>query len=270
MGIFTEPLVRKAALEVALLGLACGPLGVWVLLHRQAFAAESLSHGMLPGLVIAAIAGAPLILGAAGGVLVAAAAIALASRDPRLGPDVGVAVAVGALVGAGTLLALGPDSPPRLEEVLFGDPLGATTGDLIASGALAIAALAALAALHRSLTLTAFDRVSATALGARPHTIELALLATLAAVTVAAAPALGNLLLVALVLGPATAALLITTRLSGALALAAGLAVAAGAAGLALSYELDIAAGASIAICAIIPVLAYPSVERTVSTRQRT
>src|SRR3712207_7884801 len=46
-------------------------LGVWVLLYRQAFAAESLSHGMLPGLVLAALAGAPILLGAAGGVAVA-------------------------------------------------------------------------------------------------------------------------------------------------------------------------------------------------------
>jgi ABC-type Mn2+/Zn2+ transport system permease subunit len=253
MGIITEPVVRRALLEVTLLGLACGPLGVWVLLNRQAFAAESLSHGMLPGLVLAALAGAPLLVGATGGVLVAAVAIALASSDDRLGPDVGVAVAVGALVGAGTLLALQPDSPPRLEEVLFGDPLGATTADLVASGLLAVAAVGALAALHRRLTLTAFDRASAAALGARPRRAELALLATLAGVTVAAAPVLGNLLLVALVLGPATAALLITTRLSGALALAAALAVFAGAAGLAASYELDMAAGAAVALCAIIP-----------------
>jgi manganese transport system permease protein len=269
MAIITDPLLRRALIETALLGLACGPLGVWVLLHRQAFAAESLSHGMLPGLVLAALAGAPLLLGAAGGVLVAALAIALASADERLGPDVGVAIAVGALVGAGALLALAPDSPPRLEDLLFGDPLGATTATLIASAALAIAALTALGALHRQLTLAAFDRPSAAALGTRPRTADLALLATLAAVTVAAAPVLGNLLLVAIIIGPAAAALLATRRLPGALALAAVYAVLAAAAGLLLSYALDVATGACIAICAIIPALVHSSVERTMPKRQR-
>ncbi|MEA2172036.1 MAG: hypothetical protein QOF76_5336 [Solirubrobacteraceae bacterium] len=270
MSAFGDPLSRRAMLEVALLGAACGPLGVWVLLHRQAFAAESLSHGLLPGVVLAALAGAPLVLGAAGGVVVAAAAIALAGRDERVGSDAGVAIAVGALFGAGALLALAPSSPPRLEELLFGDPLGATTGDLIASGTLAAAAVAALVALHRRLTLAAFDRTAAASLGAPPTTVELALLAVLAAVTVAGAPALGNLLLVALVLGPATAALLAVRRVHNALLVAAALAVAAGVAGIVVSYALDVAAGASVALCAIMPVLAAIFVGKGHASRQRT
>ena len=248
---FTEPLVRHALLELALLGAACGPLGVWVLLYRQAFAAESLSHGLLPGLVLAALAGLPLVLGAAGGVAAAALAIGLAGRDARLGPDVGVAVAVGALFGAGTLLALAPEAPPRLEELLFGDPLGTTTTDLVAGAIIAAAALGTLAALHRRLALAAFDRASARALGSSPARAELGLLAVLAAVTVAGAPVLGNLLLVALVLAPAAAALLVTRRLPHALALAAALAVAAAVAGMVASSALGVAAGAAVALAAV-------------------
>ncbi len=156
-----------------ILSLACGPLGVWVLLYRDAYAAESISHGMLPGLVVAALAGAPLLLGAVGGVLVAAAGIALVARDRRLDADVGVAVVVSALFGLGGLLALSPESPPRLQELLFGDLLGVTGGDLAVAGALAGGVALALAAGHRSLALVAFDRGSAAALGARPLRWEL-------------------------------------------------------------------------------------------------
>jgi ABC-type Mn2+/Zn2+ transport system permease subunit len=59
---------QRALLEAVLLGVACGPLGVWLLAYRQAYAAESLSHAMLPGLALGAIAGAPLLLGGRGGV----------------------------------------------------------------------------------------------------------------------------------------------------------------------------------------------------------
>ena len=118
---FSEPLTRRALAEVLVLALACGPLGAWILLYRQSYAAESISHGMLPGLVLAALGGAPLVAGAAGGVVVAAGAIALAGRDERLGGDAGVAVAVSALFGLGALLALSPAAPPRLQELLFGD-----------------------------------------------------------------------------------------------------------------------------------------------------
>ncbi len=249
--MLSDPITRRALLEVLILAPALGPLGVWVLLHRQAYAAESMSHGLLPGLVIAALAGAPLILGAAGGALVAAAAIALVARDQRIGTDLGVAVAVSTLFGLGALLALSPEAPPRLEELLFGDLLGLDSADLLAAGALALAVAAALAWSHRPLSLAAFDRDAAPSLGARPARWETALLVLLAAGTVAAAPGLGSLLLVALLVAPAAAALRLTRRLSAALVIAAGLAALAGAGGLALSYYADLAAGASVALCAV-------------------
>src|SRR3954464_3286673 len=115
--MLSDPITRRALLQVLVLSLALGPLGVWILLHRQGYAAESISHGMLPGLVIAALAGAPLVLGAAGGVLAAAGLIALAGREERLGGDTGVAVAVSALFGLGALLALAPETPARLNEL---------------------------------------------------------------------------------------------------------------------------------------------------------
>ena len=249
--MLADPITRRALLEVLILALALGPLGVWVLLHRQAYAAESMSHGLLPGLVLAALAGVPLVVGAAGGAIVAAAAIALAARDERVGADLGVAVAVSTLFGLGALLALSPDAPPRLEELLFGDLLGTSTADLLAAGGLAIATGAALAAAHRPLALTGFDSDAAPSLGATAWRWQTALLVMLAVGTVAAAPGLGSLLLVALIVEPAAAALQLTRRLAPALAIAAALGAAAGIAGLALSYYADLAAGASVAICAV-------------------
>ena len=247
---FQDGFTQRALLEVLVLAIACGPLGVWILLYRQSYAAESISHGMLPGLVLAALAGAPLVLGAGAGVLVAAAAIALAGRDERLGGDTGVAVAVSALFGLGALLALSPEAPPRLQELLFGDLLGASRGDLAAAAVLALTVSAALALAHRRLSASGFDRAAARSLGAVPARWELVLLVLLAVATMAAAPALGSLLLVALIVAPGAAALRLAARLPAALAAAAAIAALAGVAGLVLSYHLGIAAGASVALCA--------------------
>jgi ABC-type Mn2+/Zn2+ transport system permease subunit len=103
---FRSGIDRRAVIELALIGSLCGSLGFWVLTERLAYGAESLSHGLLPGLVLAALAGAPLLLGAAGGALAAAGLIAVAARDTRVGADTGIAVAVTGLVGIGALLAL--------------------------------------------------------------------------------------------------------------------------------------------------------------------
>ena len=247
---------QRALIEVVLLGLACGPLGVWVLLYRQAYAAESISHGMLPGLVVAALVGAPLVLGAAAGVLLAAAAIAVVGNDERLGPDTSVAVVITALLGVGALLATSPEVPPRLSELLFGDLLGVRDVDLAVGAGLAAVVLLALAAGGRGLAVAAFDAPSARALGTKPASARLALLAVLGVTTVAAVQALGGLLLVALILGPAAAARRLTRRLAPMLSLAAGLAVVAGVAGIEASYHLDVAAGAAVALAAVaLPVV---------------
>ena len=205
--MLSSGIMQRAFVEAIVLGLACGPLGVSILLLRRSYAAESLSHAMLPGLVIAALAGIPLLLGAAAGVLVAAGGIALVARDARAGGDIGVAVVVSGLFGLGGILALSPETPPRLGELLFGDLLGLTNGDLVAAAALSVGVLVALAVGYRALAATAFARGSAQALGVRPARADLALLAVLAVTTVAAVQGLGNLLLVALILAPAAAAL---------------------------------------------------------------
>jgi ABC-type Mn2+/Zn2+ transport system permease subunit len=248
---FAGGIMRRALAEVLVLALACGPLGVWVLLQRQAYAAESIAHGMLPGLVLALIAGVPLLLGAVGGVLVAAGAIAMAGRDSRLDPGVAVAVAIGALTGAGALLALARESPARLTELLFGDPLGIRAADLIASLALALVVLAVLAWSHRRMTLAAFDSVAGRSLGASPQFLRFLLLVLVGIFTVAAVGPLGTLLTLALLLAPAAAGLEMASSVTGAMGTAVVVAAASGVAGLLASHHLETAAGASIALAAL-------------------
>jgi ABC-type Mn2+/Zn2+ transport system permease subunit len=81
--------------------------------------------------------------------------------------------------------------------------------------------------------------------------MDLALLALLGIATVAAVQGLGNLLVVALILAPGAAALNLARRLPAALAASAGLAALAGFLGLLVSYHLNVAAGAAVALAAI-------------------
>ncbi len=245
---FRSGIDRRALLELALVGSLCGALGFWVLTERLAYGAESLAHGLLPGLVLAALAGAPLLLGAAGGALAAAALIAFAARDTRIGPDAGTAVAVTGLVGLGGLLALAPDSPQRLEELLFGDPLGVTDGDLVAAGVLVLLGGAVLAALHRPLSALAFDATGAAAAGLRPGLVRLALLTLLAAAVAVAVQGLGALLVLAVLVAPPVAVRSRARTPAGAMLAGAAVAVAAAVIGMAVSFHAHSAAGASVAL----------------------
>ena len=240
-------IVSRALVEVTLLGVAAGPLGCWVVLYGLSYSAESLSHALFPGLVIASLAGFSLVLGAAVGALVAAPAIAYAARLGAIGGDTAVAVVVTTFVGLGALLALSPDTPAAVGELLFGDVLALTNGDLLLATALAAAVLLALRLAHGRLLIVGFDRLNARAFGAFPAVADLLLLLLVGAFTVVAVQALGSLLVLALLVGPAATAALSTRRLVPMMTLAALLAVLGGVAGLYLSYYADTAGGASIA-----------------------
>jgi ABC-type Mn2+/Zn2+ transport system permease subunit len=246
-----EAFMQRAIAEMTLLGLAAGALGCWVVLYELSYAAESLAHSIFPGLVIAAIAGVPLLLGAAPAIVLAALAIAVASRLPGVSRDAGVAVVVTTMFGLGVLLALSPDSPPGVATLLFGDILGPTDADLAAAAGLVAVVAVALPLLHGRLLATGFDRGSARALGLSPGRVEAALLVLLAAAIVVAVQGLGNLLVVAVFVGPAATARNLCDRTLPMVAVAAATAVLAGVGGLYLSYYAGTAGGASVALAIV-------------------
>lgn len=246
-----DEFMRRAIAEMTLIGIAGGALGCWVVLYRLSYAAESLAHSIFPGLVLAAIGGAPLLLGGAPAIVVAALAIVLVARVPGLSREVAVGVVVTTMFGLGVLLALSPESPPGVQELLFGDILGPSNGDIAAAAALVLAVLAALLPLHGRLLAGGFDRAAARSLGAAPGRTEAVLLVLLALAIVVAVQGLGNLLVVAVFVGPAATARQLCERIGPMIAIAVAAAVLAGLAGLYLSYYAGTAGGASVALAIV-------------------
>ncbi len=256
---------RRALVEIILLGAVGGALGCWIVLYRLSYSAESLAHALLPGLVLAALIGAPLVLGGAVGLLIAALAVALAARTPAIGNDTAVAVVVSGLFGLGALLALSPQTPARLQSLMFGDILGLSDGDLALAAALAVVVLIGLALLHPTLLAVGFDRGVARGLGRHPGMVDALLAVLLAATLLVAVQGLGNLLVVALLVAPAAAARRLTQRMGAMIAVAMTIAMAAGLAGLYASYHLRTAAGASIAAALVLAFAVSELVRRRVA-----
>lgn len=246
-----EPFMQRALAEVALIGIAGGALGCWVVFYGLSYAAESLSHSLFPGLVLASIAGVPLLFGAAPAIVLAAVSIALAARVAGVSRDAAVAAVVTTMFGLGALLALAPASPPGIESLLFGDVFGVSDGDLTTAAVLVVGVGVALRLLHGRLLVVGFDRGTARSLGVSPGLVDAALLLLLGAAIVVAVQGLGNLLLVAVFVGPAAAARRLSDRMLPMMLLAAGLAVLAGVAGLYLSYYGGTAGGASVALAIV-------------------
>jgi ABC-type Mn2+/Zn2+ transport system permease subunit len=257
---WNQAILRRAFLEVVLLGAAAGPVGCWIVLYGLSYGGESLAHSMFPGLVLAALAGIPLVAGGAVGVIVAALAIAAVARVPVIERDTAIAVVVTSLFGLGVLVALAPATPAGIMDLLFGNVLGVSDADLAYAVGFVLLGGAALRLLHTRLLAVGFDRGSAPSLGVRPGFVETALFLLLAVAIVVAVQALGTLLVLATLVGPAAAARNFTRRVPAMLVLAAAIAVTAGIAGLYLSYYVHVAAGAAIAGLTVVAYLCSAAV----------
>jgi ABC-type Mn2+/Zn2+ transport system permease subunit len=262
----------RALAEITVLGIVSGAIGCWIVLYELSYSAESLAHGLFPGLVIAALVGFPLLLGGAIGVLVAAILVVLATRLADESADTAIAVVITALFGTGVLLALSPSSPPGIQELLFGDLLGVTFTDVAIAAAVGVAVLATLWMLHDRLLAVGFDRGAEQSLGVSVTTLNLILLTLVAVTILVAVQGLGNLLVAAILVGPAAAARQVTRRIGPMMAVSVAVAVASGVVGIYASYHLRTAAGASVVVAMLgfylLVALAGTLQDRRIALRQ--
>jgi ABC-type Mn2+/Zn2+ transport system permease subunit len=241
-------LTGRALAELLLIGALCGVLGVQIVLRRLAFFTESLGHVAFLGIIAATVAKVDVKIGAALAAVGAAAVMGrggIASR--RQHQHSGVLVS-GALALGVVLISAQPGFSKDLTAALVGSPLTVGTGDLAIAAAIAVIVTVVLTLGHKELVLAAFDPVTTRALGYRTHLIDGALLMLLAATVVTAVPAVGASLPLALLIGPAAAALLFTRRIVPATVIGGLLGAAAGAAGLAVSLHYRVATAAGVAV----------------------
>ncbi|MCB1273030.1 MAG: metal ABC transporter permease [Leucobacter sp.] len=238
-----------AALELVLLGVLGGVAGTLIVLRRRAFFAVALSHATFPGGVIFAIAGYNLLVGQAlfAGLLVLV--MTLLARVPGQGGQVasGVVLSFGFALGA-LLSSANPGLGVPVEALLVGSPLAVSTGDVAATAAVLVLALVLVAGMGRRILFDTFDPVGFEAAGFRAWPVEFAVTGVITASVVVAMPAVGAILGVAVLIGPAAAAQLLAPRVQWIPLIAAVLGVIGSLMGLWMSRAFDIAAGGAVGL----------------------
>jgi ABC-type Mn2+/Zn2+ transport system permease subunit len=240
--------LRSALAELALLSVAGGVLGSWIVLRGLAFFSHAVGTATFPGLVLADAAGASPRLGALVVAMGYAGGVERAGRRGRDPGDAATALVLVAALAGGVLLASDVfDSGAVVDRLLFGSVLAVGGGDVAVAACAAAGAVAATLALGRAWTALAFDPEGAPALGLPSTRADLALLALVAGATVAAIPAVGALLVTSLFVVPAAAARLCTSSVQRLIGVSVALAAAEAVSGLYLSWWLDIPPGPALA-----------------------
>ena len=260
---FEAEFVRTGAIAAALVGVLCGVVGCYVILRGMALMADSLAHGVLPGIAIAfmitASAGSgaepdqlAITVGALAAGLVTAFATGMIFRRSRLREDTAAAVVFVFMLALGVVLISRVEGyTVDLTAILFGDVLGVTGADLAFTAAATAAVLGLVALLYRPFLVLSFDRQRAAALGMPVDRLHMVMLVVVTLAVVIGFRVVGALLVLGMLMAPPAAAALLTKRLPSMMVVSAAIAAASAPLGLLLSWHLDLAAGASIVLVAV-------------------
>jgi len=215
-------------LGVLALGLASGSVGAFLVLRRRALTADAISHATLPGIAVAfmvmvgmGLAGKSMIgllVGAYIAGLLAMAVIVLIQRTTRLKDDAAIGIVLSVFFGVGIcMLSLVQQMPAGnaagLESFIFGKAAAMLPGDALLIGIVSIIIMLTLAIFFKELGVLCFDESWAAARGWPVLALDFLLTGLVALVTVLAIQTVGLVLAIALLIIPASTALLWSRRL---------------------------------------------------------
>lgn len=252
MDALLEPLQHAFMLRAFALGslvaAACAVLSCFLVLRGWSLMGDAVSHAVLPGIVLAYIAGLPLGLGAFASGLLCATATGWIKRHCRVKEDTVMGVVFTGLFALGLVLHVKTPSDLHLDHILFGNIMGIEPAQLRETAILCVLVLGTVLLLRRSLLLAAFDPAHARALGFRLRFFDTLLLALLALAIVAALQAVGIILVIALLVTPGATAFLLVRRFDAMLGVAAASAVFSTLAGTYVSFFADASPAACIVL----------------------
>lgn len=249
----TEPwqhvFMQRALLMCMASGVICGVIGSHVVLRGMAFIGDAVAHAVFPGVAIAFALQLNLALGGAVAGVATAVLIAVLSQNRRLKEDAVIGVFFAAAFALGiVVLSSAPGYGGSLESFLFGQILGISDQDVRTVLVGGTFLLAATMLLHRRLVAVALDRETARAAGHNVFALDMAIYTMVTLAIVVSLQAVGNILVLALLITPAAAARLLTDRLGVMMLLAPAIAAFSAIVGLYLSYAYNLAAGGLIVL----------------------
>jgi len=253
---FLEASLQYDFLQHALLGgllasIGCGIIGSYVVVKRIGFMAGGISHTVLGGMGIAFFLGFSPMGGALAAALVAALLIGWVKLHLGEQEDTLIAAvwAVGMAIGI-LFISQTPGYNINLMSYLFGNILMVTGESLWLMAVLDMLVVSAVLLFYRQFLAVSFDEEFARLRGVPVTLFYLLLLCMVAVTVVLLIQVVGLILVIALLTLPAAIAAQYVHNLGRMMLLATLLGMLFTSVGLAISYEPDLPAGATIILLA--------------------
>ncbi len=262
MNWLLEPLQFAFMQQALVIGLfvtiPAAALSCLLVLKGWSLMGDAVSHAVLPGVVIAYVAGIPILVGAFISGMICAALTGFLSTNSRLKEDTVMGVVFSGMFALGIVLFSYIHTNIHLDQVLFGNILGITWQDVLVTAILNTLVLLLFLLKRNDILVYAFDPQHASVVGLSINWMHYGLLAMLSMVIVSSINAVGIILVIAVLIAPGAISFLLTDRFHTMLWLAMFIAALCSVTGIVLSYHIDSAPAPTIVvIMSVVFIIAF-------------
>ncbi|MCE5169108.1 metal ABC transporter permease [Paenibacillus profundus] len=244
--------LQKALVTSIMVGVICGVIGCFIILRGMALMGDAISHAVLPGVALSYLFGVNFFFGAVLTGILTAIGIGYISQNSKIKNDSSIGIMFTSAFALGIILITILKSSTDLYDILFGNVLAVRPSDMWMTFGIGILVLAAVYIFYKELLVSSFDPTMSQSYGLPNKLIHYFLMTLLTMVTVASLQTVGIVLVVAMLITPASTAYLLSDRLWKMLFIAAGCGALSAVLGLYISFRYNLASGATIVLVATV------------------
>lgn len=246
--LFEYQFLSRAMLTAILVGVVCGVVGCLIILRGLSLMGDAMSHAVLPGVALSFLMNIPMFIGAMVTGMLSSIMIGYISEASKTKKDAAIGITFTTFLALGIVLISVIHSATDLYHILFGNILAITQSAFHTTLAVSIVVLALILILYRPLKMSTFDPIFSRMSGLNTTMIHYFVMLLLALVIVASVQTVGVILVVALLITPASTAFLFTKKLSTMMIVSSIFSVISSTLGIYMSFKLNLPSGAVIVL----------------------
>lgn len=250
--LFTYQFLNRALITSIIVGIVCGTVGSLIVLRGLSLMGDAMSHAVLPGVALSFLFGIPMFIGALITGMIASIFIGYITSSSKTKPDAAIGISFTAFLASGIIIISLINTTTDLYHILFGNLLAITNSAFLTTIVIGSIVLILIIIFYRPLMMSTFDPTFSRMSGLNTTLLHYFVMLLLSLVTVASIQTVGIILVVALLITPASTAFLISKKLYSMMIIASLISVISSIVGLYYSYIYNIPSGATIVLCTFV------------------
>ncbi|MBU6103333.1 metal ABC transporter permease [Staphylococcus aureus] len=250
--LFTYQFLNRALITSIIVGIVCGTVGSLIVLRGLSLMGDAMSHAVLPGVALSFLFGIPMFVGALITGMIASIFIGYITSSSKTKPDAAIGISFTAFLASGIIIISLINTTTDLYHILFGNLLAITNSAFLTTIVIGSIVLILIIIFYRPLMISTFDPTFSRMSGLNTTLLHYFVMLLLSLVTVASIQTVGIILVVALLITPASTAFLISKKLYSMMIITSLISVISSIVGLYYSYIYNIPSGATIVLCTFV------------------